>query len=146
MKTSLKVYFRLKKTLNIKNSHTILVVVDYDRNPHADTGNFELILKEKPQVRFSKKNQRLEITGTPVPENYFCDIAVDDNKQNIMPEKFETPDPAKFLLETGETMKEALKNLLEIVKREKMKRFVINFCSLQQNSFIKQFLKTYQLT
>lgn len=105
-----------------------------------------MIFKEKPQARFSKKNQRLEITGTPVPEDYFCDIDVDDTKQNIKSEKFETPDPGKFLIETGETMKEALKNLLEIVKREKLKRFVISFCSLQQNSFIKQFLKTYQLT
>uniref|UniRef100_A0AAR5PL66 Tubulin glycylase 3A-like n=1 Tax=Dendroctonus ponderosae TaxID=77166 RepID=A0AAR5PL66_DENPD len=101
----------------------IKVVVDYARNPKSSTGNFELIYQEKGDVRAVKPNQKFQLTGFPLSENYFCDLEEPPLEHNAMvPKRFETPDPGKYLLQTGQTMKEALKNLLEIVKREKSKR------------------------
>lgn len=77
-------------------------------------------------MRAVRPNQKFEVTGCPLPENYFCDLEEAPLEPNaVVLKKFETPDPGKFLLQTGQTMKEALKNLLEIVKREKAKRFVV---------------------
>ncbi|XP_050309335.1 tubulin monoglycylase TTLL3-like [Anthonomus grandis grandis] len=102
----------------------IKVVIDYDRNPKASTGNFELIYLEQMPAS-PKFKQKFQVTGKPLPENYFCDLEKDPTLLQTPPkppEKFETPDPGKFLIQTRESMRDALKNLLDLVKREKLKR------------------------
>lgn len=125
-----------------------LVVIDNTRNPQASTGNFELIYKEKPDACITKTKQKLEVAGCPIPDNYFCNLPPEQETKKktsstTAPKKLEViPDPGKHLLRTGQTMKEALRNLLEIVKKEKLKRFVIANSTAEQQLFIKEYLKT----
>lgn len=123
------------------------MVIDSARNPQASTGNFELIYKEKPDGYITKPKQKLEVAGCPIPDNYFCNLPPEQETKkkpvSTTPKKLEViPDPGKHLLHTGQTMKEALRNLLEIVKKEKLKRFVIANSTAEQQLFIKEYLKT----
>lgn len=123
------------------------MVIDNARNSQASTGNFELIYNEKPDAYITKTKQKLEVAGCPIPDNYFCDLPPERESKkkslSTVPKKMEVvPDPRKHLLQTGQTMKEALRNLLEIVKKEKLKRFVIANSTADQQLFIKEYLKT----
>lgn len=102
----------------------IKVVIDYDRNKNASTGYFEKIYEETLDKQTANKKADLQLTGKPVPEDYFCNVS----NQELVPkntctdvQKFE-PDPGRFLLNTGATVTAALKSLLDIIKKERLKR------------------------
>ncbi|XP_030761414.1 tubulin glycylase 3A-like [Sitophilus oryzae] len=98
----------------------IKVVVDNARNNRADTGNFELVYKDKLEYQKVNAKAQFEVTGSPLTED-FCDVAAKTSSHSER-NSFKQLDPSKALLHTGENMKNALKNLLKIIKYEKHKR------------------------
>ncbi|CAG9767548.1 unnamed protein product [Ceutorhynchus assimilis] len=104
----------------------IKVIIDTARNPNASPGNFEMIYKEKPEPPRDIM-PKLKLKGKPLPTDFFCDVDMESepsiNTNKIMVQKcIKTPDAGNILLQTGETIKEALKSLLDIIKRERTKR------------------------
>ncbi|XP_030753058.1 uncharacterized protein LOC115880069 [Sitophilus oryzae] len=72
----------------------IKVVVDNARNNRADTGNFELVYKDKLEYQKVNAKAQFEITGSPVTEDYFCDVAAKTSSHSER-NSFKQLDPSK---------------------------------------------------
>ncbi|KAF7274999.1 hypothetical protein GWI33_012283 [Rhynchophorus ferrugineus] len=115
----------------------IKVVVDNARNSNAGTGNFELIYKENLQNQTANIKAQFDVSIIPVSQEYFCDISEKQSPRD-RDQTLENLDPSMVLLKTGENMKTTLRNLIGIIRNEKLRKR----CRKEQSVYAKNLTAT----
>lgn len=108
----------------------IKVVIDHARRPNANTGQFELLYREKTEKLPSINDFKLEIVGRPLKNNYFYNgkqenvdqrlVSKENSTQLVVTNEFK--EIKENLITVTEDIKFTLRNLLNLVRLEKERR------------------------
>lgn len=115
------------------------VIVDLPKNPKANTGNFELVYKQKVTKLPNVDTTKLVLQGTPLTTEYFCnkeDLPEPKPSHEISKEIMKITDAHKQITQVSSEMKKALKNLLNIIAKERKRRADLRAQKKQTNEQI----------
>lgn len=126
-----------RQSKNIQISRFLSVIVDYSRNSHASTGQFELLYREKQHTLPPTDASTLQIRGIPLSHDYFyapangadkhATLPIPGNLKQLLPERFSSDfvninNTKNYMKYVSKQMKKTLTKLLEIIKNERERR------------------------
>lgn len=111
------------------------VMIDYPKNPKANTGNFQLVYRQRIPKLPIVDTTKLVLEGTPLPIDYFSkpdgvnpDVVASETKPShqMSKEIMKITEAHQHITQVSSEMKKALKNLLNIIANERKRRRQLN--------------------